>query len=191
MRQPRIDRAVYLVLAIIVVLAAAGLLIASYLRTDTIAELAEEGEQISLLVVIDVSDGPLITEAFYYDTTTNRAALFDIPPNIGLVVASLNRVDSVDTVFYSDGIETYREVVSSLLGVPLSFHLVLSMDGLEVLTDMIEGVPAQRSRRTSRTLRRKNATVSVLPGISVRSSAWSIGLERRRSSLRTLLLRAS
>ncbi len=141
MRQPRIDRAVYLILAIVVVLAAAGLLIASYVRTDTIAELAEEGGQISLLVVIEAEDAPLITEVLYYDTTTDRAALFDIPPNLGLVVASLNRVDSVDTVFLNDGIEEYRQVISSLVGVPIAFDLVLTMDGLETLTDLLEGIP--------------------------------------------------
>jgi anionic cell wall polymer biosynthesis LytR-Cps2A-Psr (LCP) family protein len=141
MRKTRINRAIFLVLAIVIVVAAAGALVASYVRTDIIADIVADGGRISVLVVIELPDGRLITEVLYYDTSTNRAALFDIPANLGVVVASVNRVDSIDTVYFSDGIDTYREVVGSLVGVPVQFHIVMPAAGLETLTDLVEGVP--------------------------------------------------
>lgn len=141
MRRTGIDKSIYLILAIVVVVVAAGLLIASYVRTDAIAEIVEDGGQISVLFVMELPDGRLITEVLYYDTSTYRAALFDIPSNVGVVVASVNRVDGIDTVYFRDGMATYREVVSSLTGVPVAFSIALTMDGLATLTDLLEGIP--------------------------------------------------
>ncbi len=141
MKRGRIDRSIFLIVAIVVVLAGAGLLVARYVRTDVILDLADSGEQLSILFVLELEDGRLITEVLYFDTGTNRAALFDIPANTGVVVESLNRVDGIDTVYWNDGIDRYRGAITDLLGAPVNFHIVLTMDGLETVTDLLEGIP--------------------------------------------------
>ncbi len=141
MKRDRIDRSIFLIIAIVIVLAGTGLLVAHYVRTDVISELADGGEQLSILFVLELQDGRLITEVLYFDTSTNRAALFDIPGNTGVVVKSLNRVDGIDTVYWNDGIDLYRETIAELIGAPVDFHIVLTMDGLEILSDLLEGIP--------------------------------------------------
>lgn len=141
MRRVQLDTSIFLIIAILLVLSGAVVLVASYVRTDTIAGIAEDGGQISLLIVLELPGNTLVTEILYYDTTTRRAALFDIPPNTGVVVASQNRVDGVDTVYWKDGIDAYRETISSLVGAPVEFYLTLTMESLETVTDLLEGIP--------------------------------------------------
>ena len=141
MKRGRIDRSIFLIVAIVVVLAGAGLLVARYVRTDVISDLADGGEQLSILFVLELQDGRLITEVLYFDTSTNRAALFDIPANTGVVVESLNRVDGIDTIYWNDGIDLYRQAIAKLIGAPVDFHIVLTMDSLETVSDLLEGIP--------------------------------------------------
>ena len=141
MKRVRMDKAFFLIVAIIVVLAGAGVFVAGYIRTDAVSDLADDGAQISLMTVIELPDGGLITEVLFYDTGTNRGALFDIPPNTGVVVTSLNRVDGIDTVYWNEGIEAYRNAVSRLLGAPVDFHVAMTMEGLETVVDLLEGIP--------------------------------------------------
>lgn len=141
MKRVRIDRAIFLVVAIVVVLVGAGLLVADYIRTDAISDLADHGGQISIMVVLELPDDRLITEVLFFDTGTNRAALFDIPANTGIVVKSLNRVDGIDTVYWNDGVAPYRGAVSALLGASVDFHIAMTMDGLETVVDLLEGIP--------------------------------------------------
>jgi polyisoprenyl-teichoic acid--peptidoglycan teichoic acid transferase len=140
-KRVRIDRAIFLVVAIVVVVVGAGFFVAAYVRTDAISDLADDGAQISILFALELPDNRLITEVLFFDTGTNRAALFDIPSNTGVVVESLNRVDGVDTVYWNDGVELYREAVSDLLGASLDFHVAMTMAGMETTVDLLEGIP--------------------------------------------------
>ena len=141
MKKEGLDRAIILIVAILVVLGGAAVLVASYVRTDEISELEEAGGQVSILVTIDVPGERLISQVLYLDTATSRAALFDIPANTGVVVESLNRVDGIDTVYRTSGVDAFREEVADLLGAPVDYQLVMSIDDLEMLVDFLEGVP--------------------------------------------------
>lgn len=141
MNREQSKNGLFLLGVIVVVLVGAGLLIASYVRTDVIADIAAEGRQISMLVLIELPEGRLTSEVVIFDTATSRAALFDVPSNTGVVVASLNRVDGIDTVYRSDGIESYRAAVADLLGTPVDFFIAMDARGLETVTDLLEGIP--------------------------------------------------
>jgi len=56
-------------------------------------------------------------------------------------VRSLDQVDSIDTIYFNDGVETYREEVSALLGVPVDFYIAMTSSGFEALVDAVEGIP--------------------------------------------------
>lgn len=141
MRGVRFDKGLILVLVIVAVVAGATAIIAINVRTDVISDLVDSGGMIPVLVVIEREEQSLVTEVFLYDAETSRAALFDIPASTGVVVESVNRVDTIDTTFYTDGIDTYRSQIAAVVGTDIPFHLVLSPESLEMLIDLIEGVP--------------------------------------------------
>jgi polyisoprenyl-teichoic acid--peptidoglycan teichoic acid transferase len=142
MQQGRgVDKGVVLLIVMVAVIAATAVFVITAVRTDEISDLVTAGEQLSAIVVIELDDGRLITEVFFYDFATDRGALFEVLPRTGVVVRSLNRVDSIDTVFAVDGIDVYSEAVSSLVGVEIPFYLHLTESDLEAVVDLAGGVP--------------------------------------------------
>ena len=140
MRRTGIDKSVLLLVVIVAIVVGTVLLVVTYVRTDAITEAVEADDLISLLVAVDLGDGRLITEVFFYQPGTHRGALFDIPPNTGVVLETLNRVDSVDAAYFSGSAETYADEVGSLLGVPVDYYIVLDRNGLETVVDFLEGI---------------------------------------------------
>jgi anionic cell wall polymer biosynthesis LytR-Cps2A-Psr (LCP) family protein len=141
MQSQGLDKGLVIVLIIVGVLAATAVVVALAIRTDVVSEMIGEDEQLTFLLTVELEDGRLVTQAVYYEPSTQRGALFDIPSNTGVRVRSLDRVDSIDTIYFTDGVETYREEVSALLGAPLAFHLATTSAGFEAIVDAIEGVP--------------------------------------------------
>jgi polyisoprenyl-teichoic acid--peptidoglycan teichoic acid transferase len=139
-RRTGIDKSVLLLIVIIAIVAGTVVLVITYVRTDAIVEGVEADELISVLVGIDLGDGRLITEVFYYQPGTHRGALFDIPANTGVVLETLNRVDSVDAAYFSGDAESLRDEVASLLGEPILYYIVLDRDQFSAVVDFVEGV---------------------------------------------------
>ena len=141
MRGGGIDKGIILLAVIVVVIAATVVTVALAVRTDEISDLVAADEQFAAVVALDLGDGRLTTQVVFYQFSTDRGALFDVPAETGVVVESLNRVDSIDTVLFTDGVEAYTDQVSALMGVEIPFYLYLDAQGLEALVDLVEGVP--------------------------------------------------
>lgn len=136
-----IDRGIVLLIVIVAVLVITGVIVALSVRTDEISELAEAGGRLAAVVVFELEDAPLVTQVLLFDLSTDRGALFDVPRETGVVVSSLNRVDSIDAVLDADGIDSFREEVASLVGEPVPVHLHLTGEDLEAVVDFVEGLP--------------------------------------------------
>lgn len=141
MQRGGIDKGVILLIVIVAVIAAAVVVVSLALRSDEVSDLVAADEQLAALVVIELGDGRLSTQTLFYDFATDRGALFDVPGQTGVVVESLNRIDSIDTVFFTDGLDAYRQAVSTLVGVEIPFSVHLDEDGLEAVVDLVAGVP--------------------------------------------------
>ncbi|MFW5685178.1 MAG: LCP family protein [Spirochaetota bacterium] len=141
MQRGGIDKGVIVLGLIVVVIAATAVIVALSVRTDEISDLVAADGQLAMVIVIEPEEGPLSTQVLFYEFSTDRGALFDVPAETGTVVRSLNRVDSVDTVFYTDGAAAYAEQVGALLGMRIPFYLYLGEDSLEAVVDLVEGVP--------------------------------------------------
>ena len=140
MQRGGIDKGVLLLIVIVAVIVVAVVVVSLALRTDEISDLVASGGQLAVLVVIELDDGRLSTQTLFYEFTSDRGALFDVPSRTGVVVESLNRIDSIDTVFFTDGIDAYRRAVGTLVGVDVPFSIHLDEAGLEAVVDLLAGV---------------------------------------------------
>jgi anionic cell wall polymer biosynthesis LytR-Cps2A-Psr (LCP) family protein len=75
-----------------------------------------------------------------YYPATKRAAVFDIPGALGLIIERINRVDRIDTVYEPQRPAPYVHEIESRLGVDISFSVIISMENLGKIVDLIEGV---------------------------------------------------
>ncbi|MCL2319693.1 MAG: LCP family protein, partial [Treponema sp.] len=149
MRKVKFDASA-LLLALIGLLLAGGIVFAVFsLRPDPIAESLAGDRVINTLFVIEnagtepgdkSSVKPLCSYVLMYYPATKRAAVFDIPGSLGLIIQRINRVDRIDTVYDPKRIAPYAGEIEKLLGIDLSFSIVITLENLGKLADLIEGV---------------------------------------------------
>jgi len=134
-----------LLLALIGILLAGGIVfVVLSLRPDPIRESLGGDRVINTLFVIEDGDKsqakPLCSYVLMYYPATKRAAVFDIPGSLGLIIQRINRVDRIDTVYDPKKITPFEIEIEKLLGIEISFSIVISLENLGKITDLIEGV---------------------------------------------------
>ena len=140
MRNVKVDTSA-LLLVLIGILLAAGITFAFFsLRSDPIEDSLAGDRVINTLFVIEDEDKPLCSYVLLYYPATKRAAVFDIPGSLGLIIQRINRVDRIDTVYDPRRIAPYTDEVSKLLGIEISFSIAFTLENLGKITDLIEGV---------------------------------------------------
>ena len=140
MKKVKVDASA-LLLALIALLLAAGIWFAvNSLHSDPIEESLSGDRVINTLFVIENGDKPLCSYVLMYYPATKRAAIFDIPGSLGLIIQRINRVDRIDTLYAPRKIAPYANEIEKLLGISLSFSIVITLEDLGKITDLIEGV---------------------------------------------------
>jgi anionic cell wall polymer biosynthesis LytR-Cps2A-Psr (LCP) family protein len=134
------DSSVFL-LAAIVLLLAGGIAFALYtLRTDPVEEVLTGDRVVSVLYIIEKDQKPLSSYVLMCYPHTGRAAIFDIPGELGLLIRRINRVDRIDTVYDPDKVSNFKKEIEDLLGVEITFSIVINLENLGKAVDLVEGV---------------------------------------------------
>ena len=136
----RFDPALWLVVLIVVLVLGLGITLYFSVRTDQVSEVIRSGEDLSLLLVIEKDGRPLATEVLFYNTETRRAALFDIPADLGALIDSQGRVDRIDTLYIDGDWTSYHAEIEQLLDSPIAFQIFLDTQGVERIVDLVEGI---------------------------------------------------
>jgi len=140
MRNIKVDAST-LLLVLIGLLLAAGIIFAFYsFRSDPVNDSLAGDRVINTLFVIEKGDKPLCSYVLLYYPATKRAAVFDIPGSLGLILQRINRVDRIDTVYDPRRAGPFTDEISKLLGIDISFSIVITLENLGKITDLIEGV---------------------------------------------------
>jgi anionic cell wall polymer biosynthesis LytR-Cps2A-Psr (LCP) family protein len=147
-RKVKNDASVLLLLLIVLLLAAGIYFAAYYLRPDPVRESIAGERVINTLFVIENEDSsadryqlrPLASYVLMYSPATRRAAIIDIPGSLGQVIQRVNRVDRIDSVYDPRRITPFKQEIEVLLGIEISFHVVITLENLGKITDLIKGV---------------------------------------------------
>jgi anionic cell wall polymer biosynthesis LytR-Cps2A-Psr (LCP) family protein len=131
-----------ILLLLIIVLTGGGIFFIVMMLTDDPIEKALAADQVinALFIIEGKNNKPLSSFVLMYYPETKRAAIFDIPGEVGLILKGIGRVDRIDTVYNSQKRGAYRDEVASLLGIDINFFIVFTMDALGKTVDLIEGV---------------------------------------------------
>jgi anionic cell wall polymer biosynthesis LytR-Cps2A-Psr (LCP) family protein len=140
MRKTKTDASI-LFLAIIGILLTGAIVFAILnLRSDPLGDSISENRVINTLFIIENQEKPLSSYVLMYYPATKRAAVFDIPGALGLIIERIDRVDRIDTVYESRRIAPFEYEIENLLGIEISFSIVTDLDKLEKIVDLLEGV---------------------------------------------------
>ena len=75
-----------------------------------------------------------------YSTVSKKAAVVNIPNNVGQIFQSLGRVEKIATVYEEKGINDFSKEVEKLLNVEIPYNVVINIEQFTKLTDMIGGM---------------------------------------------------
>jgi anionic cell wall polymer biosynthesis LytR-Cps2A-Psr (LCP) family protein len=130
-----------LLLGLIILLIILGVAAAIYtLRSNPIEDALAANRVINILFVIEEGKKPLSTYVMMYYPGTRRAAILDIPGDLGLLITKINRVDRIDRVYDSARIGNYENEIEKLMGIDINFAVVITKENLVSVVDLIEGV---------------------------------------------------
>ncbi|MDR0557074.1 MAG: LCP family protein [Treponema sp.] len=133
-------------LSLIVLLAGGGIMVGVlFINYDPIQEALASDQVINTLFIFEgePQNGavkPLNSFLLMYYPATKRAAVFDIPGQIGLILTDINRVDRIDSIYNPENIDVYRNEISSFIGDEIDYSIVYNLDTLEKTVDLLEGV---------------------------------------------------
>jgi len=158
-----------LLLALIIILLAAGVVFVIYSFSTNPVEDALSGDRtINILFVTEDRKKPVSTFVLMYYPVTRRAAIFDIPGELGLLIARINRVDRIDSIYDSARIGSYENEIEKLLGIDINFSVVITKENMVSIVDLLEGVeifiPSAVSHREGEELILFPSGMTVLDG---------------------------
>jgi len=156
-------------LALIIFLVIAGIALAVYtFRSNPVADAVAANRVINVLFIIEDEKKPLSTYVLMYYPVTRRAAVFDIPGELGLQISRINRVDRIDSIYDPARIGSYEHEIERLLGISINFSIVITKENLVSVVDLLEGVeifiPTSVSHRDRDQLILFPSGVTVLDG---------------------------
>jgi len=136
----RLDRSILFLLIIFTVLLVTGAVLIFSMKTDPLQESLSQDSLLKVLVVIEHEKMPVSSHILAYYPGSNRAAMFDIPGETGLILKSLGRVDRIDAVFAEKGIRNYKTEIERITGISVPFYLTATLDNFARLTDLVGGL---------------------------------------------------
>ncbi len=139
-RKGAIDKSYILLGLIVIVVVSTVIFLSVQLRTDKIADAVRDGEPIPVVFLVSEDDSLLFTELFLYDSTTGKAAIFDIPGEWGDVIDSLGRMERIDILYEYGNPGAYIAKLEDLLAIELPYYIEMSLGGVERVVDLLEGI---------------------------------------------------
>jgi anionic cell wall polymer biosynthesis LytR-Cps2A-Psr (LCP) family protein len=131
----------FILLVLIVIFLVGGIVFAlAYLRQDPVEEILSGDRVINTLFVIEDRGEPLASYVLMYYSDTGKAAIFDIPGSIGLILKGIDRVDRIAAVYDPGKISPFEAEIEGLLGVEISFSVIINTEQLGRMVDLIGGV---------------------------------------------------
>jgi anionic cell wall polymer biosynthesis LytR-Cps2A-Psr (LCP) family protein len=139
-RRSQTDASPFFLAAILILLAGGVIFIYFSLRTDPIEEALSGDRVINTLFVLEKDKKPLSSFVLMYYPATQRAAIFDIPRDLGLIIRRINRVDRIDALYDRQKIGGFENEIEGLLGIEINFFAILGEEELGKVVDLLEGV---------------------------------------------------
>jgi anionic cell wall polymer biosynthesis LytR-Cps2A-Psr (LCP) family protein len=130
-----------LLLVLIILLFAFGIVFSiTVFRSNPVEDAFSANRVVNVLFVIEDNKMPVSTYVLMYYPVTKRAAIFDIPENLGLLIAKINRWDRIDRVYDPQRIGSYENEIEKLFEIDISFSFVITKENFVSIVDLLEGI---------------------------------------------------
>lgn len=135
-----IDKSIVFLVAIVALVVGAVALMVSALRVEPVAEAIKEDRILRTAIIFERNGKPAATELMMYYAPNTRAAMLDIPSETGLIIQSINRVDSIDVLYDRASPRAYLEELQRLADTTIDWYIILNERSLASLIDLLDGI---------------------------------------------------
>ncbi|MBO4638441.1 MAG: LCP family protein [Treponema sp.] len=126
---------------ILLVILAMSLFFARSLKTNSVKDALERDTLIrTLFVVQDENNKVLFSNVIILDTSTEKAAVINLPGYTGAIFQSLGRTDKLEEVYNELGMASYKTEVQKLLGISIPYTTMVKLEDFIRLCDMFGGM---------------------------------------------------
>lgn len=139
-RSRRADRSVLLLILIVVIVLGTGAYAILQLRVDQITDSLKKKQPLNTLFIFSDADKALFFEVFFYNPETRKGSIIYVPPNLGSVIATINRVEGIDALYRRTNPVPLKRKVEDLLGVPVHGVVDIGFEEAGRLVDLMGGV---------------------------------------------------
>ncbi len=136
----KLSKSAVFLIVILAILVTFVVVLVIELRTDLVAEIIRNGSLLNVLFIIEKDGAPFSSNIITYYPENRRGAMFDIPPETGLIIRSLSRTATVESLYRERGREAFRREIESLAGTSIPFYAVISFDDFAMLVDVLSGL---------------------------------------------------
>ena len=137
----------FLLLILIILLFAVGIAFSVYtFRSNPVNDAIAANRVINVLFVIENNKKPVSTYVLMYYPNTKRAAIFDIPGDLGLLLSGKKLVDRIDEAYdptsasHPGRISGYEKEIEKLLEIDINFCIIIPKENLVSIVDLLDGV---------------------------------------------------
>ena len=130
-----------LLVLMIAVVVVSGVSLWARLRTDEVQSIAERGEAVGTLLVVHDDDRVHLSVILMTHGLNGRAALLDVPPATGAVIAERGVVDRLESVFDPDDPAAYRRHIELLLDTEIAYDIRFDLRRFADFIDLAGGLP--------------------------------------------------
>jgi anionic cell wall polymer biosynthesis LytR-Cps2A-Psr (LCP) family protein len=139
-RSRRSDRSIILLILILVIVVGTGIYAILQLRVDQITDSLKKKLPLNTLFIFSEGEKAQFFEVFFYNPETRKGSLFYIPPNLGSVIESINKVEGVDALYKRSNPLLVKQKIEELLGIPLQTYIDIGAEDSGKLVDLMGGV---------------------------------------------------
>jgi anionic cell wall polymer biosynthesis LytR-Cps2A-Psr (LCP) family protein len=140
MKAVKIDASILFLTAMVAILIVGAVGLFFSVRVDPMDTALSGDRIVNTLFVVENGGKPLFSFVLMYYPTTKRAAIFDIPGELGLIIQSLKRVDRIDALYDPENPAAYLKEISNVLGVDIPFSIAYKLADFAKLVDLLEGL---------------------------------------------------
>ena len=128
----------YILLFVMISLVIFAIVVASIqLRTDEISQYLKKSNQFTGLMILSNPENRVTFEVVVINVAKKRAALMNIPGNLGIFNETLNKMDAIETLYKEEELSLLVSKIGDLIDSELIFYLDLKISLFEVSPKLI------------------------------------------------------
>lgn len=139
-RQRKFDKSIFLLVIIVAVLGGTVLFLVLHFRSDELSETLKQGKPFAAAFMVSEGESLMFTEVVFYDPVTSKAAILDVPGEVGSIIESMKRIDRIDVLYRKGKPQQFLKKVESIVDYPIRYYFEMDLDGVRRLTDLLEGI---------------------------------------------------